>query len=71
MSNFPSLTPKELIKVLEQNGFVLKHIRGSHHFFINPDNGKIAVVPVHAKDLPKGTLHSILKQAGIGKEDIK
>jgi hypothetical protein len=30
MSNFPSLTPKELIKVLERKGFVLKRIHGSH-----------------------------------------
>ncbi len=31
---------------------------------------KIAVVPMYNKDLAKGTLHAILKQAGIDKEDI-
>lgn len=70
MSNFPSLTPKELIKILEIKGFVLKRIHGSHHYFIHQVNGKIVVVPVHTIDLAKGTLHAILKQAGIDKEDI-
>jgi predicted RNA binding protein YcfA (HicA-like mRNA interferase family) len=70
MSNLPSLTSKELIKILSQKGFVLKRIKGSHHYFVNPENGKIAVVPMHNKDLPKGTFLAILKQAGINKEDI-
>jgi len=70
MSIFPSLTPKELIKILERKGFVLKRIHGSHHYYINPSTPKIAVVPFHNKDLPKGTLHAILKQAGIDKDDI-
>lgn len=70
MSNFPSLTPKELINVLERNGFVLKRIQGSHHYYVNPLTGKIIVVPMHNKDLAKGTLHAILKQAGIEIEDI-
>jgi predicted RNA binding protein YcfA (HicA-like mRNA interferase family) len=70
MSNLPSLTPKELIKILEQKGFVLKRVHGSHHYFVHPTSGKIAVVPVHNKDLAKGTLHAILKQAGIEKDEI-
>ena len=70
MSNFPSLTPKELIKILESKGFVLKRIHGSHHYYVHPVTGKITVVPVHTKDLAKGTLHAILKQADIDKEDI-
>ena len=70
MSNLPSLTPKELIRVLERKGFVLKHIHGSHHYFVHPVSSKIAVVPMHSKDLAKGTLHAILKQAGIEKGDL-
>lgn len=70
MGNIPSLTPKELCKILEQRGFQLKRINGSHHYFQHPLSGKIAVVPLHNKDLPKGTLFSILKQAGIDKEQL-
>ena len=70
MSNFPLLTLKEHIKVLERKGFVLKRIHGSHHYYVHPVTGKITVVPMHNKDLAKGTLHAILKQAGIEKEDM-
>lgn len=70
MSNLPSLTPKKLIKILERNGFVLKRVHGSHHYYIHPVSKKIAVVPMHNKDLAKGTFHAILKQAGIEKRDI-
>lgn len=70
MSTFPSLSPKDLIKILESKGFVLKRIHGRHHFYVNSLNGKITVVPMHNKDLTKGTLHTILKQAGIDKEGI-
>jgi len=70
MGNFPSLSPKELIKILESNGFVLNRIHGSHHYFVNPVTGKITVVPMHNKDLAKGTMHAILKQAGIDKTEI-
>ncbi len=70
MSNVTSLTPKELLKVLERKGFVLKRVHGSHHYYVHPVTGKITVIPMHKKDLPKGTLHAILKQAGIEKEDL-
>ena len=54
----------ELIKLLEKNGFILQRIKGSHHLYKHP-NGKRTVVPLHNKDIPKGTLNAILKQAGL------
>jgi predicted RNA binding protein YcfA (HicA-like mRNA interferase family) len=70
MSTFPSFTPKELVKILLKRGFVLARIHGSHHYFINPDSNKITVVPMHCKDIPKGTLHTILRQAGIDPDEL-
>jgi len=70
MSNFPSFTSKELIALLERKGFILKRIHGSHHYYVHPVTGRITVVPMHKQDLAKGTLHAILKQAGIDKENI-
>lgn len=55
---------KELIKLLEQNGFELQRVKGSHHLYKHP-NGKRTIVPFHNKDLPIGTLNAILKQAGL------
>jgi predicted RNA binding protein YcfA (HicA-like mRNA interferase family) len=60
-----SYTPKEIIAVLTTHGFELIRIKGSHHVYANRQNGKRTVVPMHSKDLKKGTLHGILKQAGI------
>ena len=71
MPKFPSLTPKQVIKMLNANGFRLKRIKGSHHFFHNPRTKAIAIVPYHNKDLPKGTLLAILKQAGLDRENLK
>lgn len=70
MSNLPSFTSKELIKILERRGFILKRVHGSHHYYVHPKTGKITVVPMHNKDLPKGTLHAILRQAGIKKNEL-
>lgn len=70
MSNYPSVTPKELCKILEDKGFQLKRINGSHHYYYHPEKRLITVVPMHKKDLPKGTLFAILKQAGIDKSEL-
>jgi len=49
----------------------LKRITGSHHIFFHPELKKTIVVPVHGKkDIPNGTFLSIIKQAGISKEEI-
>ena len=70
MGNLPSFTPKELCKILERRGFELKRVKGSHHYYQHPETARITVVPMHHRDLPKGTFHAILKQAGIDKDEI-
>ena len=61
----PALTPEKLIKILIQHGFILDHQTGSHRVYFNKATKKRVVVPYHRKDLPKGTLLSIIKAAGI------
>ena len=64
-----NLSPKILIKMLEQNGFVFQRAKGSHQLFHNATTGKTIIVPVHGgKDMKKGTFLAILKQAGIDKK---
>jgi len=36
----------------------------------NSKDGKRAVIPFHLKTIPKGTLNSLLKEAGIEREKI-
>ncbi|EMS33562.1 hypothetical protein C943_04440 [Mariniradius saccharolyticus AK6] len=63
-----NLSPKNLIKILEQHGFIFKRSKGSHHLYFNPITNKTVIVPVHGgKDMKKGTFLAVLKQAGIDK----
>ena len=64
-----SYTPKEMMAILIAHGFERVRIKGSHYVYVNRATGKRTVVPVHGKDLKKGTLHGILKQAGIELKD--
>lgn len=59
------MTSKEMIKLLESNGFKLVRANGSHHLFENKETNKRTVVPVHCRDLKKGTEQKILKDAGL------
>jgi len=53
---------RKIIKKLEQDGFELVKVVGSHHKF---KKGSLTVtVPHPKKDLPLGTVRSIYKQAG-------
>ncbi len=56
---------KEIIKLLEKDGWNLDRHKGSHKVFKHPSKKGIVVVPEHKGDIPIGTLKSILKQAGL------
>jgi predicted RNA binding protein YcfA (HicA-like mRNA interferase family) len=57
------MTSKQLIKLLEQDGWRVNRVHGSHH--VLKKDGKTEVVPMHNKDLPPGILNAILKRAGL------
>jgi predicted RNA binding protein YcfA (HicA-like mRNA interferase family) len=44
--------------------------KGSHQIYFNKEKKLRIVAPMHNKDLPTGTLHAILKQAGIDKNEL-
>ena len=54
-----------LIRLLEADGWVLERVRGSHHVFRHPTKAGIVVVPHPKKDLGKGLVAAIRKQAGL------
>jgi predicted RNA binding protein YcfA (HicA-like mRNA interferase family) len=56
---------KELVKLLEKDGWVKKEQKGSHLQLVHPVKPGKVTVPVHGGDIPKGTLGAILKQAGL------
>ena len=57
---------REVIRVLESNGWRLVRTKGSHRQYRHPDRQELVTVPDHAGvDLKPGTLNSILKKAGL------
>jgi predicted RNA binding protein YcfA (HicA-like mRNA interferase family) len=70
MPRLSPLTPQKVIKILEKKGFVLDRVSGSYHIYYHPETKRRAVIPVHKKDLPRGTLLEILKQAGISRSEL-
>ncbi|MDJ0796938.1 MAG: type II toxin-antitoxin system HicA family toxin [Calothrix sp. MO_167.B12] len=66
-----SISGKQLCKIIEQRGWILQRITGSHHIYQNPDFNKILSIPVHKnKDLKVGTLKALMKIADLTEEDL-
>lgn len=59
---------KDVIDLLEANGFIIKGQKGSHIKF--EKNGIMVIVPNHGKKgVEKGTYFNIVKQAGLKKTE--
>jgi len=57
---------KELIKLIEADGWVQVRQRGSHRQFKHPEkSGTVTVSGKPNVDMPPGTLNNALKQAGL------
>ena len=57
---------KEIIDMIESEGWYLVATRGSHRQFKHPSKaGRVTVAGKASDDLAPGTLNSILKQAGL------
>ena len=59
----------ELIKLLISNGWILQRVKGSNHQFSHPDFAHLITVPHPNKDLKKGTLLQIIKDANLRESD--
>jgi len=72
MTRLPSLTPSELVAALKRAGFAVipDRGRGSHSVLAHPD-GRDVVVAMHARELKRGTLVAIVKQAGFTQEEFQ
>lgn len=62
---------RQIVKKLKALGFeFFRHAAGSHEIWYNPSSGRYTTIPNHPGDMPEGTLHAILKQAGITPEEF-
>ena len=61
----PALKPKDVLRALEHAGFVVHHVTGSHYILKHPQKSGVRVtLPLHNRDLKRGTLRSVIDQAG-------
>jgi predicted RNA binding protein YcfA (HicA-like mRNA interferase family) len=57
---------REVIRLLEQHGWVEMRSKGSHRHFKHPNQASVITVPgSDGKELAPGTLNVILKKAGL------
>ncbi len=64
MADLPRPSGKEMVRFLQEQGFSLLRVRGSHHFLAG--NDRRTSVPVHGNETLKiGTLRSILRDIGM------
>jgi predicted RNA binding protein YcfA (HicA-like mRNA interferase family) len=57
----------ELIKLLEQAGWVRRGVKGSHHIYTHPQRPGHLSVPHPRKDLGAGLTHKLMKHAGLSR----
>ena len=69
MSKLPRLSGRECIKALEKVGFRIRRQEGSHIILRRMDPFAQVVVPDH-KELDRGTLRAIIRQAGMSVEEF-
>lgn len=60
------MTSRDILKILRKDGWYIVDQDGSHAQLKHPTKSGKVTVPIHgSKDIPPGTLNSILKQAGL------
>ncbi|MDF1570455.1 MAG: type II toxin-antitoxin system HicA family toxin [Bacteroidales bacterium] len=62
MPQLPVISGKAFLKFLQNIGFIVVRINGSHYRLKHPD-GRVTTIPVHKnQDLPKGLLRKIIRE---------
>ena len=69
MSKLPRISGRECIKALEGAGFHFKRQEGSQIILRRDDPFAQLVVPDH-RELDRGTLRAIIRQAGLGVDEF-
>lgn len=67
MSSFKA---REIVRILEKLGYIKKRQTGSHLIMYDAQSKTTIPVPIHAKDLKRGLLKSIIKQADSSEEEF-
>ena len=68
MTKLPGVKPREAAAALLRAGFEFARQRGSHRMYVRGSVG--VTIPWHTKDLRKGTLRQIIRQAGLTPDEF-
>ena len=66
----PSLKPREVVKALKRIGFEERRQTGSHLIMVHQEKKRIIPVPIHAREMKRGLLTSIIKQSGLTQKEF-
>jgi predicted RNA binding protein YcfA (HicA-like mRNA interferase family) len=66
----PGVSPRQAARALERAGWHRDRVKGSHHVFRHPDRPNRVVVPMHSRDLAKGTLNQIINGSGVTRDEF-
>jgi predicted RNA binding protein YcfA (HicA-like mRNA interferase family) len=69
MNKLPRVSGRECVKALEKIGFYFKRQEGSHVILRRDDPFAQTSVPLH-KELDRGTLRSLIRQAGLSVDEF-
>lgn len=64
-------TPKQVLAKYKKLGFIEDRQSGSHKILYHPKTKTRAVIPLHLKELPRGTFASILRESKVTKEELE
>ncbi|HCR36022.1 hypothetical protein A2130_04260 [Candidatus Woesebacteria bacterium GWC2_33_12] len=68
MPKLTQLKPREIEKILSNNGFVVNVSKSSHKQYFNPKTKAHTTVSFHSKAIPVGTLRSIIRQSQLNSD---
>ncbi|HLC49643.1 MAG TPA: type II toxin-antitoxin system HicA family toxin [Candidatus Andersenbacteria bacterium] len=66
----PSLKPRDVVRALKEVGFEEQRQTGSHLIMAHRSKRRIIPVPIHAREMKRGLLTSIIKQAGLTQKEF-
>ena len=71
MGRLSGFSYREIIKKLKKSGFTFyRQAAGSHEIWYNTLTKHYTTIPNHPGNMPEGTLHAILKQAGVSTDEF-
>lgn len=71
MPKLPPVTARRLIRALERLGFHKHRQRGTSHLIMAHADGRRTSIAVHPGDIPRGTLHGILRDVRITPAELR